>query len=75
MFNSQGLYEINWSRVPKKAQYCKGCIFRGKTGSITTYAFLLATGKRRPCKAGKDCIVKETRGTRDRVGLIDSTTR
>ena len=75
MFNLQGPYKNNWSRVSKKAQHCKGCIFRGKTGSITTCDYLLATGKRRPCKAGKDCIVKETRGTRDRVGLIDSTTR
>ena len=45
---------------------CKGCIYYFSTSGTCDY--LIMTGKRRPCPAGKGCsvkVVKKKRGTQN----------
>ena len=58
----------------KNEPFCKDCIYFSKDGRLTSCDYILIEKHRRPCKAGEGCTVKQTRGTRASVNLIESTT-
>lgn len=48
--------------TPANMRYCKGCIHKGMAhGGVPICDYLLHTGQRRGCPAGKGCIRKETK--------------
>lgn len=60
--------------MKKNNRYCRGCIYHGKVSGDTCCDYILVTQRRRPCKAGKDCTVRRTKGEKPRVGLVEATT-
>lgn len=61
--------------MKKNNRFCKGCIYHGRiSGGETCCNYYLATKQRRPCKAGKGCTAKTTRGEKRRVELVEATT-